>query len=51
MPAEAFYGALAFGGMFVMWVVLPSIIRQRHSSRQMADGDDGRRSEPPELNS
>jgi hypothetical protein len=37
MPVEAIYGLLAFGGMFVMWVVLPSIIRQRHQIRRTAD--------------
>jgi len=37
MPVEAIYGLLAFGGMFVMWVVLPSIIRQRHQIRAVED--------------
>lgn len=29
MPAEVLLGALAFGGFFVMWVVLPSKLRER----------------------
>jgi hypothetical protein len=29
MPPEALYGALAFLGMFGMWVVLPSFLRRR----------------------
>ncbi|MGH8057498.1 MAG: hypothetical protein ACREOH_09720 [Candidatus Entotheonellia bacterium] len=37
MPVEAIYGVLAFGAMFVLWVVLPSIIRQRHQMRVTAD--------------
>lgn len=40
MPVEALYGVLAFGGMFVLWVVLPSIIRQRHQVRATMDVQD-----------
>ena len=45
MPVEALYGALAFGGMFVLWVVLPSIIRQRHRLRATVDARDGQTSD------
>lgn len=45
MPVEAIYGMLAFGAMFVLWVVLPSIIRQRHQIRATADTSDDRNSD------
>jgi len=40
MPVEAIFGMLAFGAMFVLWVILPSIIRQRHQIRTTADASD-----------
>ncbi|MBI2865989.1 MAG: hypothetical protein HYX99_01335 [Chloroflexi bacterium] len=32
MPVEAVFGVLAFGGMFVAWAVVPSILKKRHSA-------------------
>jgi hypothetical protein len=42
MPAEALYAALAFGGMFLIWVVLPFIVLRRHQTRSKANPTEGR---------
>lgn len=32
MPAEAIFAALAFVGLFVAWVIVPSRLHKRHTS-------------------
>ena len=32
MPSEAIFAALAFIGLFVAWVIVPSRLKKRHTS-------------------
>ncbi|MEX2599055.1 MAG: hypothetical protein WD533_05300 [Dehalococcoidia bacterium] len=33
MPTEALFAMVAFGGLFTMWVVVPTFLRKRASER------------------
>jgi len=37
---EIIFGGLAFVGLFLVWVVLPSFIRRRHTSEEKVDISD-----------
>lgn len=32
MPSEAIFAALAFVGLFIAWVIIPSRVKRRHTS-------------------
>lgn len=37
MTGEAVAGLVAFGVFFTMWVVLPSVVKKRHTDKEEAE--------------
>ena len=37
MTGEAVAGLVAFGVFFTMWVVLPSVVKKRHTDKEETD--------------